>query len=170
MTRPCLNQRTVHREMLFGQQAQFIGQTHDFGEERFHDFVLEQPVAVLREHRMVPHGVLDRWSNEPAKQQVVAHLLHQHALAAHRVEHLQEQRTQQLLGCNQGTAGVGIDDAKQPVEPFQCFVDQQSNWSQRVIRRDGIIQLDRSKQSRGSCISSNPRIASIAKDYEHDIH
>ncbi len=76
-------------------------------------------------------------------------------------EHLQQQCPQQLLGCNRSQAGVGVDHEKQPV------VAQQSDWSQRVIGRDQILKLDRSKQ--GS-ISSIPRIASTAKDHEHDIH
>lgn len=95
---PRLDQRAIDREMFSGEQPLLVGQAHDFGKERFDHFVLEQTIPILGEHRVVPDGVFDRQSDEPAEQQVVAHLLHQHALAAHRVQHLQQQRTQQLLG------------------------------------------------------------------------
>ncbi len=97
VARPCLDQRAVHREVLPGQQALLVRQGHDFSKERFHDFVLEQSVAVLREDGVVPHHVLHCQSDKPAEEQVVLHLLHQHALAAHRVEHLQQQSTHQFL-------------------------------------------------------------------------
>jgi hypothetical protein len=51
--------------MISQQQAPLVRQAHDFGEESFHDFMLQQPVAVLREHRVVPHGVLNRRPDEP---------------------------------------------------------------------------------------------------------
>ncbi len=82
------------------------------GGANFIGFMLQQALAVLREHRVVPPGALNRKPDEPAEQQVVAHLLHEHALAAHRVEHLQQQRPHQLLGRNRGTAGDRVDDAE----------------------------------------------------------
>ena len=45
VTGPCLNQRAVHREMVSGQQAPLVGQTHDFGEERFYDIMFQQRIA-----------------------------------------------------------------------------------------------------------------------------
>ncbi|TDY16638.1 hypothetical protein B0G81_7706 [Paraburkholderia sp. BL6665CI2N2] len=81
---PCLNQRTDHREMPLSTGDPVLSdRPHDFSKERFHDFMLQQPVAVLREHRVVPRVVLDRQSDEPAEQQVVAHLFHHHAFATH---------------------------------------------------------------------------------------
>ena len=60
------------------------GQRHHLGEEALADFMLEQAVSVLGEHRVVPHLVVDgRQADEPTVQQVVAGLLHQLALAAH---------------------------------------------------------------------------------------
>jgi hypothetical protein len=92
VTRTYLGERAVHRETLPGQQAPLVGQSHDFGKERLHDPMLERPSTVLREDGVVPNDILRGQSDEPAKQQVVLHFLHQHALAAHRAEDLQQQR------------------------------------------------------------------------------
>ncbi|AOJ83460.1 hypothetical protein WS86_22600 [Burkholderia savannae] len=32
---PCLDQRAIHREVFSGEQPLLVGQTHDFGKERF---------------------------------------------------------------------------------------------------------------------------------------
>ena len=143
---PRLDQRAIDREVFSGQQPLLVGQAHDFGKERFDYFVLKQTIAVLREHRVVPDGVFDGEADEPAEQQVVAHLLHQHALAAHRVQHLQQQRAQQLLGRDRRTAAVRVDRAKQPIEPLQRLIDQQPKRPQRVIGRHEAFQLHRREQ------------------------
>ena len=56
-----------------------------------------KPIAILREHRHVPDSIVHLEPHEPTEQQVVLELLHQHPLAANRVEHLKQQGPQQLL-------------------------------------------------------------------------
>ena len=46
-------------------------------------------IAVLGEHRMVPHCIVHTQAHEPAKQEVVVNLLDQQSLRANRVKHLQ---------------------------------------------------------------------------------
>ncbi|MGF6666217.1 hypothetical protein QF000_007950 [Paraburkholderia atlantica] len=65
VTGPCLNQRAVHGEMLPGKQATLVGQTHDFSEKRFHDFMLQQPVAVSSR---TPSGPTRRSIASPTNQ------------------------------------------------------------------------------------------------------
>ena len=48
--------------------------------------------AVLGEHGRVPDRIVRREADEPAKQQIVVELLHQLALGADRIKHLQNQR------------------------------------------------------------------------------
>ena len=67
-------------------------------EEFDDDIVLDHPVAVLGEDRVVPHGVFDGQADEPAKQQVVVDLLDELSLAAHAVEYLQQHGPHELLG------------------------------------------------------------------------
>jgi transposase len=98
------------------EQPGLVGQCHDFGKERFDHFVLKQPVAILQEHRVVPHRVLDGQAHEPAKHQVVAHLLHQHPLAAHRIDHLQQQRLHEFLRRDRLAFRIRINRIEQPVQ------------------------------------------------------
>ena len=61
-----------------------------------------------REHGRISYCIVHVQSNEPAEQQVVIELLHQHPFAAHRVQQLQQKRTQQLLWGYRGPSGLGV--------------------------------------------------------------
>jgi hypothetical protein len=50
----------------------------------------EQTVAVLREHRVIPHRIIDPQPNEPAEQQVELQPLHQLTFRADRIKGLQQ--------------------------------------------------------------------------------
>ena len=50
--------------------------------------------------------------DEPAIQQVAIELLHQLALRTDAVKHLQQQRAQQLLGRDRGTASARMEPGK----------------------------------------------------------
>ena len=109
LARPRLNQRAVDREVLLGQQPTAIGQAQHLGKEAFHHLMRQQPVAILRERRVVPDRIIERHADEPAEQQVVAQLLAQLPLAADRVEHLQQQGANQLLRGDRVPAGVSVN-------------------------------------------------------------
>jgi len=66
-------------------------------EEGFGNVAIEQAFAVLGKHGHVPDAVIHVQTHEPAEQQVVVELFHQHPFAAHRVQRLQQERSQQLL-------------------------------------------------------------------------
>ena len=77
--------------------------------EEFDDrLVLKQALTVLAKYRGHSDRVLDGKPYEPTKQQVVAGLLHQHALRAYAVEHLQEHRPDQLLRADARTSTFHI--------------------------------------------------------------
>ncbi len=141
LARPGLDQRAVDREVFRGEQITLVGQRHHFGEERFDHFVLEQPVAVLGEHRVVPDLIVDRQSDEPAKQQVVLQLLDQLALGADGIEDLQQCGADQFLRWDRGAAAVGVDRVEQPAQPNQGFIDQAADRAQRVALRHEVVQL-----------------------------
>jgi len=138
---PSLNQSAIDREVFLREQPGLVGQAHDFGEERFDHLVRKQPIPVLGEHRVVPHRVVNGHSHKPAKQQVVAQLLDDLPLRSHRVEHLQQQRTQQLLRSDRLTPGIGVDRIEQTIESAKRFVHQPSDRAQRMIRRNEVLQL-----------------------------
>jgi hypothetical protein len=121
--------------VVVGEQGRDPGLGEDRGEELLGDRALQEPLAVLGEHRHVPDRHIHRQSDEPAKQQIVVELLHQLPLGAHRVEGLQEERPQQLLGRNGGPAGAGVEPRQLAREPLKRLVHNGPDRPQRMIRR-----------------------------------
>ena len=108
MARSRLNQRAVAIEVLAREMTARMRRLYRLGEQTHDDIVRQQPVSILAERRVVPHGIVHRQADKPTKQHVVGDLLHQHALAANRMQHLQQQRTNQLLGCDARPAAVRV--------------------------------------------------------------
>ena len=101
---PGLDQRAVDAEVLARQQPPHLRPVEQRRQELGRDVALEQPVAVLGEGRVVPDRIVDAEPDEPAEQEVEVEPLHQLPLRADRVEGLQQQRPQQLLGRDRGPA------------------------------------------------------------------
>lgn len=75
MTRPGLNKRAVHAEVLARNPAMLVGALQHMAEQLDDRIMRQQALTVFRQHRD-----LHRQADEPAKQQVVLHLLHALAL------------------------------------------------------------------------------------------
>jgi hypothetical protein len=67
--------------------------------------VLDESVAVLAEDGVIPHGVLDSQTYEPAEQRRLSDLLAELPLAAHAVQHLQQHCAHELLRRDIGRSG-----------------------------------------------------------------
>ena len=132
---PGLDQRAVDREVLVRQQRLDLGLGQHRAQELGRDLALEQPVAVLGEHRHVPDRIVDAEPDEPAEQQVVVELLHQLPLRAHRVERLQQQRPQQLLRRDRGPAVQRVELLELRRQRRQRGIDDRQDRPQRMIRR-----------------------------------
>ncbi len=137
---PGLQQRAVHREVFVRHQTALLSQHRHFVQKlRCHRIAIE-PITVLGEHRVVPERLIDRDSQEPAKQQVVLQLLHQQPLAADRVEQLQQLRTQQLLRGDRRPSRLRVERREQAVHPAKSFIDQGADLAQRMIVRNEVRQ------------------------------
>ena len=53
--------------MFVRQKAHDLGVTQNRGEKLDSDIGTEQPVTVLREGRVIPHGVVDAGADEPGE-------------------------------------------------------------------------------------------------------
>ena len=122
LSRPCLQQRSIHGEVLVGEQTPLACLLKDSSEESVSDVPVKQALAVLGEHSHIPNRIVHVQTNEPAEQQVVIQLLHQHALAAHGIKHLEQERTQQLLRCYRGPTSLGVQLAKPSLQLAQRFI------------------------------------------------
>ena len=134
--RPGLDQRPVNREMLARQQwlDPRVGQHRQQKTPR--DVALQEPVAVLGEHRHIPHRGIQRQPDKPAEQHVVADLLHQLPFRADAIKRLQQQRPQQLLRRDRGPAVARIEHRKLSRQPLQRRVRNTPDHPQRMISRN----------------------------------
>src|SRR5713226_3531425 len=130
---PCFNQRAVNREVLVGEQVALAGLRQHRCEEGPGHFAPQQPVAVFGEDRHVPHRVVDTQSHEPAEQEIVVELLHQQPFAAHRVQHLQQQRAQQPLRRNRRTPQRRIHAVEALVQILERRIRHRADRPQRMI-------------------------------------
>ena len=95
---PRLEQRAVDREVLVREQPVAPAPASSTASKNCRAMSpASSRSRFLRERRRRPHRVVHRQADKPAEQQVVVQLLHQQPLAPHGVEHLQQQRAQQLL-------------------------------------------------------------------------
>ena len=108
--------------------------------ELLRHFAVEQPVAVLGEDRMVPHRVVHAQADKPAEQQVIVKLLDQLPLRAHRVERLQQQRPQNILGCDRGPPRARVQRVEPRAKGLQHRIRQLANRTQRMVLRNTLLQ------------------------------
>jgi hypothetical protein len=115
-------------------------------EELRRGIALEEPIAVFREHRVIPDRIVDRQANEPAKQQVELHPLHQLPLGADRVESLQEHCPQKHLGWDRGPTSARVQFAEPHRQRLQRPIGKMPDCSQRVIPPNPSLQINIRKQ------------------------
>ena len=157
VARPGLDQGAVHAEVLAREQFLLLGLLHDLVEELDDRIVLDQAFAVLAEHGRNPDCIVHGQADEPAKQQVVLGLLHELALRAHAVEHLNEHGPQQFLGGNAGTPAFDVSRVhltKQVVHVRQGLVDHQTDHAQGVIKGHEVIEVAHGEQALGEGVGS----------------
>ena len=81
---------------------------HHFIKELLAQPVLQQPLAVLGEHRRVEAGLHEVHVQKPPEEEVVIQLLAEGPLTADRVEGNQEGRLEEPLRGNGGPAHLGV--------------------------------------------------------------
>ena len=149
---PFLNQRAVHRDVILRQKLLLLGQCQHFEKNDSITFMFQQSVTVLGKHRVVPYPLFHR----QAKQQVVAYLLHQLPLAAHRIEYLQQQCPNQFLRRNRIASAGSIDRIKQSIKPLNASLT--NSKIPRSESSPGTKSSSLATMKRLSCIASDPRI------------
>ncbi len=124
--------RAVHREVLVRHPSLLSRERHGRLQKFPGHLRFQQPVPIFAEHRRVPHRVVQIQPHKPAEQYVVVHLLHQQTLAAHRIEHLQQLRAQELFGRNRRPARFRVHLVELRRKLFQDLVNHRADRSQRM--------------------------------------
>jgi hypothetical protein len=110
------------------------------------DVALQQALAVLRERRVIPRGIVNADANEPTKQEVELQPLHQLPLRADRIERLQKHRPQQLLRRYRGTAAPRIERRELPGKRRKRLVHDPADRPQRMGLANPTFQIDVAKK------------------------
>src|SRR5271170_486421 len=142
---PGLDQRSIHREMFIGHKRP--GSLQHPLEKRLGDLFIQQALPILAVHRVIPHRLFHLHPHEPSEQQVVLQLLDQHALAAYRIENLQQQGPKQPLRRYRWPPHVGVQLRKLRGHFLQDLTHHLANRSQRMVRRDSLLRRNVAEHS-----------------------
>ena len=126
-------------------------------EELDHRIMCNQALAVFGKDRGYPDAVVHGQAYEPAKQQVVLGLLHQHAFRAHAVENLQQHGSEQLLRRNAGPTALdigGVHAREQRLNLLQSFIDHLANGPKGMVLRHKVVKATNTEQALGEGIGS----------------
>src|SRR5258705_4746201 len=146
--RPCLDQRPVHTEMIVAHQVRFARLSDHCVEKQTPHLVFQQPIAVFAKDRGIETRFLKFHVQKPAKQQIVAQLLTELPLAAHRIQGDQQQRLQYLLGGNRRPSDLRIHPVKHPRQPPQFIIRQLLDPSKRMVSRYTVFDRNRRPHAR----------------------
>src|SRR5207248_10010243 len=102
----------------------------------------------------------------PTKGQVVVELLNEQPLAAHAVEHLQQQRPQESLGGDRGPAHARVQLAELWLQLRQDRIDHGTHRPQGMCRRHTLLQGDVAPHL-GLRVLTTTHARLLAKSYAH---
>ena len=109
---PGLDQRPVDREMLGREQLPGLRLLHDGREEGLGDVPAQQAFPVLGEHGHIPDRGIQAQPHEPPIEDVEVQLLHELPLAPDRVQRLEQQGAEELLGRDGRSPGLRVQPGK----------------------------------------------------------
>ncbi len=123
---PGPQQGAVNGEVLRAQQRLDLRCGKQQLQKLGHELLVEQPVPVLGERRRMPDRIVRVEADEPAEEQVVVQLLHEHPLRADAVDRLQQQGQQQLLRRDGWPAAdpLGVEPAERRIQPIEGLIGQ----------------------------------------------
>lgn len=159
LTGPGFQQRPIDGEMFVRQQAGDAGLTADRIEERRGDVASQQALTVLAERGRRPDRIVHVQADEPAEEQVVLQFFHQQPLAAHGVQHLQQQRAQQLFRRHRGTSDRRVERVELRRQLAERGVRHRANRAQRMVGGNPLFRREITEQVFGLLIVSAQRDA-----------
>jgi hypothetical protein len=162
-TGPGLEQRAVHREVFVREQAGLSRLAAHGVKKRAGDIAGEQALAILAEGGVRPDRLIHTEADKPSIQHAVVDLFHQQPLAAHRVERLEQQRAQQLLGWNRRPAHVRVHLGKARRQLGEHAVGHRPNGPEWMIGADALFGREVTEHVTGLLVWSTHAIAPFKK-------
>src|SRR5436190_3168292 len=146
-TRGRFQQCAINREVFIAEQFVPARLVQYARKELFGDVAAQQPLTVLRKGGRIPHPIIHVQTHEPAKQHVVIKFFHQQAFAAYAVEHLQQQRSQQLLWRNRWSTHPRVKFIELWRQLREHCIRKLAYRSQRMVRRYALLWRQVTKHS-----------------------
>lgn len=143
---PRPQQRAVDTEMLVRHQLGPFGDRHHATEELAHHALLEEPLAIGAERRVIPDRLVQRHADEPPEHHVEIDMLDQRTLRANRKQTLQQRRPQQAFRCNRRAATIGIQRIELRRHRAQNHIGQRFDPAQRMIPVNAVFDIDVAEQ------------------------
>ena len=84
-------------------------------------------------------GIIHVQPYEPAEQQVVVQLFHQHPFAAHRVQHLKQSARNNFSGAIEGRPVLAYSLLKRGCQIAQCLIGHDPDRPKRMVVRDSLL-------------------------------
>ena len=125
-----------------------LGLFHHRRKESPGDVTFQQPVPIGREVGVAPDFFVGANVHEQAKKKVVIQLLHQHAFAPDRAEHLDEQGPQEALRRNRRTTPPRVERAQFGRQPSKRRIRHLRNRPQRMVHKSPRLQRNVAEQFR----------------------
>src|SRR6266508_3011952 len=135
----CFQQRAVNREVLITEQFMPARLVQHAREELLGDVPAQQPFPILREGGRIPDAVVHVQADEPAKEHIVIQLFHQQPLTAHPIEHMQQQRSQQLLQRDRGPTHPRIKLIELRRQLYKHGIGNLAYRAQRMVLRHSLL-------------------------------
>ena len=135
---PSLDQRAVDGEVIV--RHKLPGLLDHGGEELLRPLAVQQPVAVIREDRVVPYRIVHAETYKPAKHPVEVHLLDQLALARHGIKCLQQQRSKNVLGRGRGPTVGRVQTVEITAQQAKHLIRLLANLAQRMMLPNTLLQ------------------------------
>ena len=84
-----------------------------FSEEGPCDIRGEEPLTILGKGRWLPYRIIHGKTHKPAKEEIVVELFDEKPLTANRLEDLQQESAEQLLGRDRWPTGMRVQLLKE---------------------------------------------------------
>ena len=143
---PGFNEGPIDREVFVRNQFLPFGQSKDAAKEEAGDLLIQQPIPVCREGRVIPYFPIQGQPNKPSVQQIEIDLLYQLPLGANSKKDLQQTGSKEAFRGYRAATCLGIKFREVSIHAPQQKVNHFAEFSNRVRNRYSLFQSSIAEQ------------------------